>query len=493
MTGGRVPRRRWAWIALAVAAAIAVAVVTAILADGGSDGQPDRPPEQHGHLAIAMGVSLGWGADPVGDVLHLADSGWKNYVAGYLRRMHVSWAHINLPWCELEPKAGVYDRSVFREFKSRVDKVASSGDRAFVTVIMDAPVFLRRDAMQRDQDGKPLPPSFTGCRHPPVYPAGEAAPKRTKFSLRNYAKTMGKLKECLRGTFCQGPDNRSKVMIESGAEANWHAGWQTGICARNSDYSDVPWYDSPGKDCGQPGRLDMGGGEISHIEPSDARFFGDLSNWAARKLNGSLASGQDTILGSPLFRRNGVGWGTGSVSGDAYLHQEVRGGNAGDHWARPLGKRYWDAAGLHVTVCDSGVTVQWSGCPGSMGQHVDEVRSTLRDAHINAPVWITGAVPCSEGDKQRVKGQTVFTCTAKAQAEEVSSVIRKLRFHACADRFAPVTHINWFRVVDPDNGKQFSGIGFMRNRKNAPYIPPYLKKPVFKTMAATSNFSCVRR
>jgi hypothetical protein len=158
-----------------------------------------------------------------------------------------------------------------------------------------------------------------------------------------------------------------------------------------------------------------------------------------------------------------------------------------------LGARFWDVAALHVTVCDNGVSVTWSGCPGSMKQHLAEIRSTLRAARINVPVWITGAIPCSEGDRKRANGHTIYRCTAREQARDVRTIIHGLRFHACSDLFRPVTLINWFRVVDPDNGKQFSGIGFMRNRSSAPYVPPYLRKPAYRAMAASSNLSCVSR
>ena len=52
-------------------------------------------------------------------------------------------------------------------------------------------------------------------------------------------------------------------------------------------------------------------------------------------VGGSLAYGDDVILGGPLFRRNGAGWGTGSVAGGVYLAQALRGGAAGDPWWRP--------------------------------------------------------------------------------------------------------------------------------------------------------------
>ena len=420
-----------------------------------------------------MGVSTGWGATPDGDVLHLADSGWDDYVAGYLTQMHVSWVHMNVPWCLLEPKAGAYSQSTYQAVKSRIDNAVASGKHAFVTVIMDAPVFARSGAMQRDRTGKRLRGSYAGCARPGVYPSGEAAPKLTKAALHNYANTVGKFDDCLRGASCPGPDNRSQVMIESGAEANWHNGWQNGICGTHSGHGGVPWYASPGNDCGQPGARQMSSGEIGNIQPKDARFFGNMANWAGRSLHDSLAFGHDTILGAPLFRRNGVGWGTGSVAGDAYLAQAVRGGST----------RFWDEVGLHVTVCDNGVSVSWNGCQGSMKQHLDEARSTLRAARINVPIWITGALPCSQGDR----------CTASDQARDVQAILHGLRFHACSDLFRPVLHINWFRIVDPDNGGQFSGIGFMRNRSSAPYVPPYIKKAPYRAMAADSNLSCVRR
>jgi len=362
-----------------------------------------------------------------------------------------------------------------------------------VTVILDAPVFARSAAMQRDRNGNSIRRSYAGCGRPGVYPGGEAAPKLSTATLRSYADTVGRFADCLRGTYCTGPDNRSQVMIESGAEANWHNGWQNGICGMHSSYSGVPWYSSPGDDCGQPGAQQMGSGEIGRIQPADARFFGELANWAGRRLNGSLAFGHDTILGAPLFRRNGVGWGTGSVAGDAYLAQAVRGGTAADAWAGPSTQRFWDVAGLHVTVCDDGVSVTWNGCAGSMKQHLDEMRATLRAAQINVPIWITGALPCSQGDRKRANGRTAYVCTAKEQARDVRDILHGLRFHACSDLFRPVMHINWFRIVDPDNGKQFSGIGFMRNRSSAPYVPPYIKKAPYRAMAADSNLSCASR
>ncbi len=158
-----------------------------------------------------------------------------------------------------------------------------------------------------------------------------------------------------------------------------------------------------------------------------------------------------------------------------------------------MGTRYWDAAAFHVTVCDNGVSVSWNRCRGSVEQHVDEVRSTLRAARINIPIWITGAIPCSEGNEKRSNGHTDYKCTARAQATDVRAILRGLQFHACADVYRPVMHIDWFRVVDPDNGKQFSGIGFMRSRSGAPYVPPYVKKAPYRAMAASSNLSCVRR
>jgi hypothetical protein len=456
-------QQRSAGLALVFAAVVALGLTTA----SASSAQSQRS------LAVSMGVSTGWGATPDGDVLHLADSGWDDYVAGYLTQMHVSWVHMNVPWCLLEPKAGVYSQSTYRAVKRRIDNAVASGKHAFVTVIMDAPVFARSAAMQRDRTGKPLGGSYAGCGRPSVYPSGEAAPKLTKAALHNYATTVGRFDDCLRGASCPGPDNRSQVMIESGAEANWHNGWQNGICGSHSGHGGVPWYASPGNDCGQPGARQMSSGAIGRIQPKDARFFGDMANWAGRSLHDSLAFGHDTILGAPLFRRNGVGWGTGSVAGDAYLAQAVRGGST----------RFWDEVGLHVTVCDNGVSVSWNGCQGSMKQHLDEVRSTLRAAQINVPIWITGALPCSQGDR----------CTASDQARDVQAILHGLRFHACSDLFRPVLHINWFRIVDPDNGGQFSGIGFMRNRSSAPYVPPYIKKAPYRAMAADSNLSCVRR
>jgi hypothetical protein len=444
------------------------------------------------HLAVSMGVSLGWGAGSHKDFLHLGDSGWDSYVNGYLSQMHVSWVHLNVPWCDLEPKAGVYAHSVYQAVKSRIDTAAASGKHAFVTVIMDAPVFARRAAMQRDWTGNRLDPAYSGCGRPGVYPGGEAAPKLTKEALRNYADTVGKFNDCFRGRYCSGPDVRSRVLIESGAEENWHAGWQSGICARHSGYGGVPWYATPGNDCGQPGARQMLGGGIGHIETKDARFFGDLANQAARRLHGSLAYRDDVILGGPLFRRNGAGWGTGSVAGSVYLAQALRGGAAGDPWWRPSSSRFWDAAGLHVTVCDSGVRVAWSGCPGSVKQHVEQIRSTLRAAHINVPIWITGATPCSQGGRKPANGHT-YKCTAREQARDVQTIVHGLRFHACSDSARPVTLINWFRVVDPDNGQQFSRIGFMSNRSSAPYVPPYIKKAPYRAMAANSNLSCPRR
>jgi hypothetical protein len=455
--------QRSAGVALVLAAVFALGLTTASASSA----------ESQRSVAVSMGVSTGWGATPDGDVLHLADSGWDDYVAGYLTEMNVSWVHMNVPWCLLEPKAGVYSQPTYQAVKSRIDNAVASGKHAFITVIMDAPVFARSAAMQRDRTGKRLRGSYAGCARPSVYPSGEAAPKLTRAALRNYANTVGKFDDCLRGASCPGPDNRSQVMIESGAEANWHNGWQNGICGRHSGYGGVRWYASPGNDCGQPGARQMSSGEIGRIQPTDARFFGDMANWAGRSLHDSLAFGHDTILGAPLFRRNGIGWGTGSVAGDAYLAQAVRGG----------GTRFWDVAALHVTVCDNGVSVTWNGCQGSMKQHLDELRSVLRAARINVPIWITGALPCSQGDR----------CTAKDQARDVQAIIHGLRFHACSDLYRPVMHINWFRVVDPDNGGQFSGIGFMRNRSSAPYVPPYIEKAPYRAMAADSNLSCVRR
>ena len=431
-------------------------------------------------LAVSMGVSVGLGGGKDLDVLHLGDPGWDNYVSGYLNQMHVSWVHMNVPWCALEPRAGVFNRLVYKAVKSRVDRAAASGKHAFVTVIEHAPVFARRAAMLRDRTGRRLDSSYTGCDKPRVYPGGEPAPKLTKGALRNYARTVGKFKNCLRGAYCSGPDNRSQVLIESGAETNWHGGWQTGVCARGSGYGGVAWYDSRGKDCGRPGVRRMDSGAISHIQVKDARFFGAMANRAARRLHGSLAFGDDVILGAPLFRGNGTGWGRGSVAGAVYLAQAVSSG----------GPRHWDVAALHVTVCDDGVTVSWNDCAGSMNDHLDEIRSTLRAASINVPIWITGAIPCSEGDTKRVNGQIVYRCTAHAQARDVQGIIHGLRSHACSGSSRPVTLINWFRIVDPDNGGQFSGIGFMRNRSSAPYVPPYIKKAPYRAMAAHSNLSC---
>ena len=441
-------------------------------------------------LAVSMGVSLGWGAGSHKDFLHLGDSGWHDYVDHYLSQMHVGWVHLNVPWCDLEPSAGVYSHSVYQAVKSRIDAAVASGKHAFVTVIMDAPVFARGAAMQRDRTGRRLVPAYSGCGRPSVYPGGEAAPKLTKEALRNYADTVGKFNACFRGRYCSGPDVRSRVRIESGAEENWHAGWQSGICAKHSGYGGVPWYASPGNDCGQPGIRQMVGGGIGHIQPKDARFFGDLANRAARRLDGSLAYGDDVILGGPLFRRNGAGWGTGSVAGNVYLAQALRGGTAGDPWSRTSSTRFWDTAGLHVTVCDGGVRVAWSGCPGSVKQHLEQMRSTLRAAHINVPIWVTGATPCSQGGTERANGRTVYKCTARAEATDVQTILDGLRSHLCSASARPVTFINWFRVVDPDNGQQFSRIGFMRNRSSAPYVPPYVKKAPYRAMAASSNLSC---
>ena len=480
------PRSSIRW---AAAIAAALAVTCGVLATAAAPGQGRA---KHRHLAISMGVTAGLRGNPARDVLHLGDSGWENYVAGYLDEMHVSWVHINVPWCALEPKAGVYDASTYQAIKSRVDKAAASGKHVFVTVITSAPVFARRAAMQRDLTGKRLGSSYTGCDRPSVYPHGRPAPKLTKRVLDNYARTIEKFNDCFGGTYCSGPDSRSRVLIESGAEGNWNFSWQKGTCARHSGYVGVPWYDSPGKDCGQPGRRQMDSGAISRIQRKDARFFGDMANRAAYKLHDSLAFGDDVILGATLFRRNGKGWGGGSVAGKAYLAQSLRGGTAHDPWSRPGSHRYWDVAALHVGPCDDGVSVSWNDCAGSVKDHLDQMRSTLRAAHVDVPIWITGALPCSEGAKKRVNGEVVYKCTARTQARDVQTLLDGLRAHACSDSARPVKLINWFRIVDPANGRQLSGIGFMRNREGAPYIPPYVKKAPYYTMAANSNLSCSR-
>ncbi len=491
-TARRASQRPVRWLAsIAVALTVSGALLAAATA-GATSSSPVGTATEHRDLTISMGVSLGFGSGNNKDILHLGDSGWDNYVDGYLNQMHVSWVHLNVPWCRLEPKAGVYDRSIYEAIKSRVDRAAASGKHAFITVITHAPVFARRAAMQRDQTGKRFSSSYAGCDHPRIYPGGEPAPKRTTRALRNYAKAVGQFDDCLRGAYCSGPDVRSRVLIEAGAEANWHGGWQTGICTRNSGYEGVPWYESPGKDCGRAGVREMDSGAISHIQRKDARFFGDMANRAAYKLDGSLAFGDDVILGAPLFLRNGKGWGTGSVGGSFYLRQAVRGGSAGDPWSGSLKRRYWDVAALHVTVCDDGVKVTWNSCPGSMKEHLDEIRSTLRAAKIRVPIWISGALPCSEGASERRHGKLV-KCTAESQARDVQTIIRGLRFHACADPVRPVTFLNWFRIVDPDNGKQFSGIGFMRNRASDPFVPPYVRKPPYNAMAASSHLSCVSK
>src|SRR5919201_4907251 len=128
--------RGWAVITLIVAGLVALGLTPTSLVGAGSASGGRNPSghapatargrnrvssasdaEERQHLAVSMGVSLGWGAGSHKDFLHLGDSGWDDYVHRYLSQMHVSWVHLNVPWCDLEPKAGVYAHSVYQAVK----------------------------------------------------------------------------------------------------------------------------------------------------------------------------------------------------------------------------------------------------------------------------------------------------------------------------------------------------------------------------------------
>jgi len=421
-------------------------------------------------------VRIGFGVTTFSDdALHLDDSGFAT-VTKYLDHLHSDHVHMRVPWCRMEPKAGVYESSTFTRVQAWTKAAIAGGQDILISIDTHAPYFARRDALQRDDGGNYF--NSVGCGKPQTgsYPDGDPAPEYSTEAYEHFGASVGALLACLRGDkgnvagCTPGTNLLSHVMLEVGDETNWGANWQTGQCE-----SGKRWYETgiwnQDKSCKN------GNGDIGRIDPTDADLFGEIANYTAQIAHASY--GFDRVSLGGVFMHSGD-WGTNHPDGTKYISRIYDRVEHPDLWKHVPGHA-WDKVALHFGGgCGDPHTTPWNGCSGSMKERIDDVRAMLRDKENDGgkAIWITGLLDDGSGGEQ-------------AQSDRLTQIWKGITSSYCGVASHPITMVKFARLPDPNSTSDLSHIGFLKTNDAANTDPKsWTPKQDYKDMGDVLAKNC---
>lgn len=475
----RVRRQR-----IAIATALAVASAMAVLAAPAlaSDGVLDRGfgVEKPGNDALQMDVR------PPATQNHWSHNAAGTGVSDYLTNEKADWVHVSIGWCQLQNSANDFNMAKINTIVRYVQQAHNELKNTVLTIAPKAPVFTRYYLLRRDRNGDAW--SGVGCAVPrngagdpdPAYPSGDWAPdfftaQAANTSMSNFRLTTSILRKCLAGDgytdadgeTCQprtGPDHdlTPYVMVQFGAEQNNSNSWQNGICGSSTPFQGDAWYDTPYKTCGS-------GNEAGSIRKIDAQFNFDFMNYVGKQAED--LGWFRTIMGGPWFhKQNDVpDWGDSITAGAPYMDQELKrvGDSCGNAsyfcgWTE-VGGYHFNQLSMQFGECrDDPATPQhednwnqWTGCPGSVRDHLDNARQVMGDNSVSKPIAFTGLFVPRNGDQ----------ATQSENYKHIYNGVRTGSYCEATDP-RPVSLIMFARLVDSNpldtQEHQFPDIGFMK-------------------------------